>query len=108
MEEEKKEVVETTEKKETEKKKPHIVVRIFNIILWLILFGWMAVCIIDYFNVVNENEPQFCIEKETITYDDGNVYVCKGPGYVAYHYDRRSYSGYEFGPFWTKEKSSNK
>ena len=107
MEEEKKEVVaETTEKKEKEEKKPGIVSRIFNIILWLVLFCWMAVCVIDYFNVANENEPQFCIKKETIEYDDGNVYVCRGAGYVAYRYDRKSYTGYEFGPFWTKEKSN--
>ena len=54
MEEEKKEVVaETTEKKEKEEKKPGIVSRIFNIILWLVLFCWMAVCVIDYFNVAN-------------------------------------------------------
>ena len=103
MEEEKKEVVETTEKKE--EKKPGVVSRIFNIILWLVLFCWMGVCIIDYFNVANENEPQFCIKRETIEYEDGNVYVCRGAGYVAYHYDRKSNTGYEFGPFWTKERT---
>lgn len=102
MEEEKKEVVENTEIEK--KKKPCLFIRIINIILWLALFGWMSICIIDYFNVVNENEAQFCLEKETIEYDDGNVYVCRGFGYVAYHYDRKSFKGYEFAPFWTEKK----
>lgn len=108
MEEEKKDdVVETTEKKEKpEKKKKNIIVRIFDIILWIVLFGWMTLCIVDYFNVANEREPQFCIKKETITYDDGTVDVCRGAGYVAYHYQRDSYTGYEFGPFWTKDRSN--
>ena len=104
MEEEKKEeVVETTEKKE--KKKKSIIVRIFDVIWWIILIGWIGICIIDYVNVVNEKEPQFCIKKETINYDDGTVDVCKGAGYVTYHYQRKSYTGYEFGPFWTKNRS---
>ncbi len=107
MEEEKKEVVETTEKKETEKKKPHIIVRIFNIILWLVLFGWMAICIIDYFNVANENEPQFCIKNETKNYEDGTVYICRGAGYVAYRYESKSSVKYKFGPFWTKDEYLN-
>jgi hypothetical protein len=104
MEEEKKEVVETTEKKGTEKKKPHIIVRIFNIILWLVLFGWMAICIIDYFNVANENEPQFCIKNETKNLEDGTVYICRGAGYVAYRYESKSSVKYKFGPFWTKDE----
>ena len=107
MEEEKKEKVEeTTEKKEKpEKKKRHIIIRIFDIIIWIALFGWMSICVIDYFNVSNEKEPMFCIEKETLKYDDGTVDVCRGAGYVAYHYKRKSYNGYEFGPFWTENRT---
>lgn len=105
MEEEKKEVVaETTEKKEKEEKKPGIVSRIFNIVLWLVLFGWMAVCVIDYFNVANENEPKFCLKNETKEVDDGTVYICRGAGYVAYRYESKSSVKYKFGPFWTKDE----
>lgn len=110
MEEEKKEeVVETTEKKEKKQKNEKgIISRLFDIVLWLILFGWMSVCVIDYINVVNEKEPKFCINNSVNEYDDGNVYVCTGAGYVVYHYDRNSYKGYEFGPFWTEDRSKNK
>lgn len=108
MEEEKKEeVVETSKKeKKQEKEKKNIFVRILDKVLWLVLIAWIGICVVDYINVVNEKEPQFCIKKETITYDDGTVDVCRGAGYVTYHYQRKSYNGYEFGPFWTKDRSN--
>lgn len=91
---------EEKEEKVIKKKKPHIVLRIINVIFWIICFVIVCACIIDYFNAKNEEEPQFCIEKQTIDYDDGKVYVCKGIGYKVYHYDRETRKGYTFEPFW--------
>ena len=71
MEEEKKEeVIENT------KKKKGILSRIFDIILWVVLVGWIGICIMDYINVSKESDPQFCIKRETINYNDGTVDVC--------------------------------
>ena len=92
-------------KKKEEKKKPGIVSRIFDIVLWVVLLGWIGICIFDFYNVSNDKEAKFCIKKETIKYDDGNISSCTGLGYIAYYYNRKSYSGKEFGPFWIKPKS---
>ena len=107
MEKEKKEeeVVETTKKEEKpEKKKRHIIIRIFDIILWIVLFAWMSICVLDYFNVANEREPKYCIKKETLEYEDGTVEVCRGAGYIVYLHKRDSIKGFEFIPFWAENK----
>lgn len=80
--------------------------KILNIVLWVILIVWMAICLIDFYKVSNENEPIFCLKKETTTYDDGTVDSCLGLGYKVYKYKRASYSAIEFGPFWSKDRSN--
>ena len=96
MEEEKKEV----------KKEKSIFSRVLNVILWIILLAWMALCLIDFYNTQNNKDPMFCIKKETIKYDDGKVDSCTGLGYKIYHYNRKSYTAVEYGPFWIKDKSN--
>ena len=80
--------------------------RIMNIVLWVILLGWMAICLTDFYNVSKEKEPMFCIKTETTTYDDGTVDMCLGLGYKVYNYKRTSYTAIEFGPFWTTDRSA--
>jgi len=80
--------------------------KIMNVILWIVLFAWMAVCLIDFYNVHNENDPVMCIKKGTTEYDDGTVDWCLGVGYKVYRYDRDSFKAIEFGPFWSKDRSA--
>ena len=87
------------------KKKKGIFSKIFNLLLTLIVFGWVAIAVIDYINVSQEKEPIFCLEKETITHEDGTVDVCTGIGYKVYKYNRASIQGTEFGPFWIEERT---
>lgn len=104
-------VVETTtteEKPQKEKKKKKsIIIRILDLLLWVVLLGWMAICFYDYYNVSNEKEPKFCLKEETTQYYDGTVDSCLGPGYKVYYYNRESYQGYQFGPFWIKDKTAD-
>lgn len=91
------------------KKKKKLFRRIINIILWIVLFGWMVLVIIDYINVNNNKEAQFCWFNEKVTtYDDGTVTECMGIGYKIINYKRASFNAMEFGPFWIKDRSANK
>lgn len=80
--------------------------KVLNVILWVVLIGWMAICLTDFYNVSKEKSPIFCIKKETTTYDDGTVDMCLGLGYKVYNYKRDSYNAIEFGPFWTNDRSA--
>mgnify|MGYP007101850891 CR=1 FL=1 len=80
--------------------------RIMNVILWIVLLVWMAICLIDFYKTHQTEEPIFCLKKETIKYDDGVVRSCLGLGYKVYHYERDSFRAIEFGPFWSKDRSA--
>lgn len=82
-----------------------IIKKVFNTVLWIILLIWIGICLFDFYNVNNKKEPMFCIKKETIKYSDGKVESCLGLGYKVYHYQRKSFNGIEFGPFWSKDRS---
>lgn len=85
-----------------------VLIKIFDILLWIILIGWMAIVLHDYIKVTNEKDPKFCLKEETIQYEDGTVKSCTGLGYKSYEYNRESYKGIEFGPFWAKDRSEKK
>lgn len=113
MDEEKRQVVEeivntsaTEEKKEKKKRKRGIIARIFDLILWIVLLGWMGVCLFDFYNVTNEQDPKFCLKQEILEYEDGNVDVCTGLGYKVHKYNRASFKAIEFVPFWVKVKEN--
>lgn|SRR5574344_18220 len=82
--------------------------KVMNVVLWIILIAWMAVCLIDFYNVHKEKEPMFCIKTGTTTYSDGTVKWCLGAGYKIYNYNRASFKAIEFGPFWSKDRSAEK
>lgn len=113
-----KEDIEKTEKVETEKDfldekkgkkkdkdEKSLFAKIWNIALWVILFAWMAICLVDYFKVQNDNDPIFCLNKKTTQYEDGEVKSCLGLGYKVYRYKRECYDAIQFGPFWGEDKS---
>jgi len=91
---------------EEEKKEKSLFSRVINVILWIVLFVWMGICLVDFFKTRALSEPIFCLSKETTEYSDGKVYSCTGLGYKIYHYDRKSFKGYEYGPFWAKDRSA--
>ena len=77
-----------------------------NIVLWVVLIIWMGICLIDFYNVHQKKDPMFCLKKETTKYDDGKVDSCTGLGYKIYNYQRKSFNGIEYGPFWSKDRSA--
>lgn len=87
------------------KRKPSIS-KIMNVVLWVVLFAWIAICFFDFVTVKGNHDPKFCISKKTTTYSDGKVESCTGLGYKVYRYDRESFSGLEFGPFWSKDRTA--
>ena len=99
------EFTDTKTKKEQNDKKKKIIIKIFDILLWIVLIAWMAVVVVDYNHVRKEEKPQFCLKEETIQYEDGTVELCVGFGYKVYEYKRESYAGIEFGPFWIDDRS---
>jgi len=92
---------------EEKKDKKSTFSRVLNIFLWIVLFVWMGICLIDFFNTKSEKEPIFCLKKETTTYNDGKVYTCTGLGYKVINYRRTSFSGNEYGPFWSKDRTAD-
>ena len=79
--------------------------RIMNVVLWIVLFVWMGICLIDFYKTHQQEDPMFCLKKETTTYKDGKVESCLGLGYKIYNYKRDSFTGIEYGPFWSKDRS---
>lgn len=104
-EEEKKALVKQEKKNSRRDGERTLVGKIINIVLWVVVLAWMAICITDYIKVQNEEKPIFCLNKETVKYDDGNVYVCNGLGYKVYNYDRECFQALQYGAFWTKDAS---
>lgn len=85
--------------------KESIVGKILNVILWIVLFVWMALCLVDFYKTHKKEEPLFTFKKYTQKYEDGEVTSYTGLGYKIYNYNRKCYNGVEFGPFWTQDGS---
>lgn len=106
------EVKETVIEEKPKKERPQregrsIVSRILNILLWIVLFAWMALVIVDFINVQNEKQPQFCwFNEKTTSYNDGSVTECTGLGYKVINYNRTSFKAIEFGPFWISDRTA--
>ena len=87
-----------------EKKGKNTLLKLFDIVLWLVMLSWGSICLYDYYNISNNNNAKFCIKTQTETYQDGTVTTCTGLGYKAYYYDLINQKGKEFGPFWIKSR----
>ncbi len=94
------------EEKEAKEERKERFNKIMNVILWIILIVWMCICLTDFFLVQKQKDPIFCIKRGTTKYDDGNVKWCLGPGYKTYDYNRSSFNGVQYGPFWIKDASN--
>ena len=93
-------------KKSSNKKVSSLVQKVMNTIIWVILLGWISICVTDFIRTQNLEKPMFCIKEETVQYNDGDVYICTGLGYKVFHYNRASFTGVEYGPFWSKDRSA--
>ena len=103
-----KEVKEMVKQEKKNKNERSLFQKILNVVLWIIVLAWMAVCVIDFIKVQNEEDPIFCLKKSTIKTGTGTADVCTGLGYKVYDYNcgteaGKNYHGaIQFGPFWTK------
>lgn len=89
------------------KEKESVFKKIIGFILWVIMIGWICVCLVDYYKTSKHEKPMFCLKQETKKYSDGTVDVCLGAGYKIYNYNRKSINGIEFGPFWSPERNGD-
>lgn len=107
----KKEVEELTEEElksqffDAKEDKESIFLKVLSIVLWTAVFVWIAICLIDFYRTQKREEPLFTFKNDVIEYDDGHVDSYLGLGYRIYNYKRKCFDGFEFGPFWTKDKS---
>lgn len=83
----------------------NVAYKIWDVVFWVLFAILACVWIVDFFRVKTEKQPMFCISKETIEFEDGNVEKCVGLGYTVYEYNRESLdNGIQFGPFFIKMK----
>ena len=77
--------------------------KIFNIVFWVAFAILFAIWLIDFIRVRTENDPIFCLSRQTIQIEGGTAEKCTGLGYRVIFYDSDVIgTGYEFGPFWTQ------
>ena len=83
---------------------------LLKVILVSLVVAWIALIVVEYFRYQN-NEPMLInLKSETLSYDDGHVYVYYGLGYKSITYERNSIYGKEFGHIFigVREKMPNK
>lgn len=97
---------ETVKKEIKPKKKKSTFGKIINIIIWLVVLGWLCIFMYDFINTVSEKDPVFCLERTTENNSDGTVKICEGVGYKVFDYDYGSIKALEFAPFWNKPKTA--
>ena len=79
--------------------------KVMNVILWIVLIVWMAICLVDFYRAHKRQEPIFTFKKETTKYEDGEVDNYLGLGYRIFDYKRKCFNGIEYSPFWFKDRS---
>ena len=84
------------------------IIKIIEILVLILLIGWLAIFLFDFFNVKNEENPQFCIKKDTKVYEDNKkTEICTGLGYKVYkYYENDELTATEFGPFFIEDKNA--
>ncbi len=65
-----------------------VAIKIWDVVFWVLFAILACVWIVDFFRVKAEKQPMFCVSKETIEFDDGDVDKCVGLGYTVYEYNR--------------------
>lgn len=75
---------------------------LFKVLLISIVVLWIGLILVEYFRY-QDNDPMLVVLKEeTLTYEDGHVYVSWGLGYKSITYERTSIYGKEFGHLFIK------
>lgn len=97
---------ETVKEEIKPKKKKSTFGKIINIIIWLVVLGWLCIFMYDFINTVSEKDPVFCLERTIENNSDGTVKICEGIGYKVFDYDYGSIRALEFAPFWNKPKTA--
>lgn len=70
---------------------------LFRVLLVSVVVIWIGLILTEYFRY-QENSPMLVVLKEeTLSYEDGHVYVSWGLGYKTITYERTSIYGKEFG-----------
>lgn len=70
---------------------------LFKVLLVSVVVIWIGLILVEYFRY-QDNDPMLVVLKEeTLSYDDGHVYVTWGLGYKTITYERTSIYGKEFG-----------
>ena len=76
-------------------------------VLFIILVGiWIAIIITEYTRYQHDEPMLIVLKEETLTYDDGHVYVYWGLGYKEITYERTSLYGKEFGHIFISVRES--
>lgn len=78
---------------------------IINVILWVLLFSYVTICLVDLNKARNKELPIFTFKHISKKYNDGNVDSYVGLGYKVYNYKRKCFTGIEYVPIWSKDKS---
>ncbi len=80
--------------------------RIFSLIFTLVVVAWVVICLVDFFQVQGNNDPMFCLSKETIKLDKGTISKCNGAGYKVLRFNKIENCNVKiiFGPFWLEDK----
>ena len=84
--------------------------KIIQIVLIVIILGWLGLVIYDFLNVRSDKDPKFCIKNTTVNYDEGKkTEICTALGYkVLKYYEDDQLTATEFGPFFIKDKNAQK
>ena len=70
---------------------------VFKILLLVVVVLWVGLIVTEYYRYQNNDPMLVVIKSETLTYDDGLVFVNYGLGYKSITYNRTSLPGREFG-----------
>lgn len=75
---------------------------LFKVLLVSVVVVWIGLIMVEYFRY-QDNDPMLVVLKEeTLSYDDGHVYINWGLGYKTITYERTSIYGKEFGHIFIK------
>ena len=85
-----------------------MVKRVLNITFWVVFTIIFVIWLIDFIRVRTENDPIFCLNRQTIQIEGGTAEKCTGLGYRVIYYNSTTIgTGYEFGPFWIQVRGTD-
>lgn len=79
---------------------------LFKVLLVSIVVAWIGLILVEYFRYQDNDPMLVALKEETLSYEDGHVYVTWGLGYKTITYERTSIYGKEFGHIFIKVRES--